>query len=101
MSNLTLADLLGAVAALCMLSAFNCKNLIRLRCISLTASAFFIAYAAVMGLMPILVLHAVLLPLNAMRLCQGLRAKQPNRRNCGSQGAGGELPSTGVAGFGS
>jgi hypothetical protein len=56
-----------------MLLAFACSNIIVLRLISMSASVFFILYALAAGLLPILLLHGVLFPLNAIRLVKCMR----------------------------
>jgi hypothetical protein len=75
MSSFALADVFGVIAALCLLAAFNCRHLILLRCLSLMGSVFFIVYASIIGLMPVLILHLILLPLNALRLADCLRCR--------------------------
>jgi hypothetical protein len=93
-------DALGLAAALCMLLAFACSNIIVLRLVSMSASVFFILYALAAGLLPILLLHGVLFPLNAIRLVKcmrrgasapgdpGLKYGSQGERLCRTAGAG-------------
>ncbi len=65
-----LTDVLGWSAAALTLLAFSCNNLVRLRYMALSANAAFIAYGLTAQLWPVLVLHFVLVPINAWRLWQ-------------------------------
>jgi hypothetical protein len=67
-----LSDLLGYAAAGLMLLTFSARSLSTLRSLAIAANLMFIAYAASASLMPVLVLHALLLPLNVWRLHQNL-----------------------------
>ena len=65
-----MSDALGWIAAGLTVATFSCKQPVALRLCALAANAAFICYGAIAGLWPVLVLHAVLLPINAIRLMQ-------------------------------
>jgi hypothetical protein len=49
------------------------KDMVNLRIVAICSNVAFIAYALVLDLPPILLLHVMLLPLNGWRLAQALR----------------------------
>ena len=61
-------DLLGWVASLLTLITFAQSSMIPLRVTAILANVFFIAYGAIGHFLPVLTLHAILLPLNSVRL---------------------------------
>jgi hypothetical protein len=63
-------ELLGYSAALLVLLTFSMKTMVPLRVAGIFSNLFFIAYGYLSGAHPILILHAVLLPLNLLRLAQ-------------------------------
>jgi hypothetical protein len=63
---------IGYMASGLVLAAFAMKDIVRLRVVAIASNLFFLAYGLSLGLVPIWVLHAVLLPLNAWRLAQAL-----------------------------
>ena len=65
-----MSDALGWVAAGLTVATFSCTQPVGLRLCALGANLAFMGYGATSGLWPVLVLHAVLLPINAMRLMQ-------------------------------
>ena len=71
------ADLVGYAAAVLVLVAFSLHSLVALRSVAIASNVAFIAYASVTHLLPVLVLHAALLPINAWRLWQCLRPASP------------------------
>jgi hypothetical protein len=71
----TAIDAIGFMAAGMTISAFWCRGMIMLRSAALSANLLFILYGGLLGLMPVLLLHLMLLPLNAMRLAECLRAR--------------------------
>jgi hypothetical protein len=75
-------DLLGWLAALATLACFASHDMLRLRLMALVANVAFVAYGSQAGLMPVLVLHLLLAPINAWRLWQLLRL-QLSERPCG------------------
>lgn len=68
-------DVLGWLAALATLACFASSEMLRLRILALVANVAFVAYATQAGLLPVLVLHLVLAPVNAWRLWQLVRVR--------------------------
>lgn len=86
-------DLAGWMAAALTLTTFVCRDIRRLRLLALAANVAFIVYGANSGLLPVLALHAVLVPVNLWRLRELARAPGANaapapaglrHRRCGS-----------------
>jgi hypothetical protein len=76
------SDLLGYAAAGLVLLTFLAQSMNTLRAVAIASNVMFIAYALVAGLPPVLLLHVLLLPLNAWRLWQTVRAQPvPPQRN--------------------
>ena len=67
-----ISDLLGYAAAGLVLVTFSLRSITALRSAAIASNVMFIAYAATAHLMPVLILHALLLPLNFWRLRQDL-----------------------------
>lgn len=63
-------DMLGWGAGALVLTSFYVKTMIPLRMIAMASNVAFAAYGLLAGAIPILVLHCLLLPLNAVRLMQ-------------------------------
>jgi hypothetical protein len=74
-ADIATPDLLGYAAAGLVLVTFLAQSMTSLRAIAIASNVMFIAYALVAGLAPVLMLHALLLPLNAWRLWQASRAQ--------------------------
>jgi hypothetical protein len=55
------------------LAAFGMKDMVNLRIVAICSNFAFIAYALLLHLLPILVLHVALLPLNGWRLMGALK----------------------------
>ena len=72
LASMTIDDLIGAFAASLVLATFCARQMVPLRVLAIASNIAFIVYADRDGLLPILVLHAVMLPLNVLRLCQEL-----------------------------
>ncbi|HLG46999.1 MAG TPA: hypothetical protein VKY24_12225 [Reyranella sp.] len=79
-------DLFGYLASILVFGTFYMKRMVPLRLTAIASNIAFIAYAWVCGLTPILILHAMLLPLNLVRLVQQQRQmakaralEQPNQ----------------------
>ena len=66
-------DLLGYAAAGLVLITFLAQSITTLRALAMASNLMFIVYALVAWLPPVLVLHILLLPLNAWRLWQAHR----------------------------
>ena len=69
-------DWLGVLGSILVFSTFWMTSTIRLRLMALASNLVFIAYASSALLVPILVLHCALLPLNFIRLWQRHRELQ-------------------------
>jgi CRP-like cAMP-binding protein len=65
-------DVLGYTAAALTVATYSMKTMVRLRVVGIGANLFFILYGALASVYPALVLHAILLPLNIVRLRQML-----------------------------
>lgn len=66
-------NVLGYAASAAVLATFCMNTMIPLRVIALGSNVLFIAYGYVDHLYPVLMLHAILLPVNALRLLQFYR----------------------------
>jgi uncharacterized protein YjiS (DUF1127 family) len=66
------ADLIGYVAASLVFATFCAKRMVPLRVSAIASNVGFISYGSLLGLWPIVLLHAVMLPVNVVRLCQAL-----------------------------
>ena len=84
-----LSDGLGWVAAALVLASFCLKTITSLRVVAACSNVAFIAYALTVSAFPILILHALLLPLNICRLVQNFRLKR--RVQCASNSDAGKL----------
>lgn len=74
-------DLVGFAAAFATVIAFCCKRMGPLRAAAIAANLLFITYSSMLGLMPVLLLHCVLLPLNVVRFSACLRERQAGPRH--------------------
>ncbi len=63
----------GYVASILVFITFYMKTMVPLRIVGICSNVAFITYALVDGLIPILILHSALLPLNVFRLSQILK----------------------------
>lgn len=77
---MSLTDILGWIAVIFTLAAFSMRTMQPLRVAAIGANLFFIAYAYLEGALPILALHAVLLPFNVVRLRQLTLVESPMER---------------------
>lgn len=66
-------ELAGYLAAFLVFLTFYMKTMVPLRVVGICSNCIFITYAYLGGLHPVLVLHLILLPLNALRLREMLR----------------------------
>lgn len=66
----TMADALGYIASALVLWTFSLNSMSALRVVAIASNVMFIAYGAAAQLWPVLLLHAILLPLNGWRLWQ-------------------------------
>lgn len=70
---------IGYLASLLVLATFSVRGMVALRLLAIASNLAFIAYAALAGIHPVLLLHGLLLPVNLLRLLQALR-ERPRRR---------------------
>jgi len=63
-------DVVALAAVLTNIAAYAMRTMIPLRVAAISTNVLFIAYSAMSGIVPTLVLHAILLPLNTYRLIQ-------------------------------
>jgi hypothetical protein len=70
---MTIPELLGYLATAFNIAAYSMRTMIPLRIFAITSNVIFVVYGASAGIYPVLVLHAVLLPLNSYRLHQMLK----------------------------
>jgi CRP/FNR family transcriptional regulator, cyclic AMP receptor protein len=76
-------NLLGYAASATVLVTFCMRTMIPLRLVALASNVLFIAYGYVDHLCPVLLLHALLLPVNTFRLLQFYRLVQQMRAATG------------------
>ena len=76
-------ELLGYLASLLVLATFSMPGMVSLRVLAIASNLAFIGYAVLAGLHPVLVLHALLLPMNVWRLAEAARQRGPRRPGCG------------------
>ena len=69
-------EVLGYVASGAVFVTFWMKSMIRLRVIGIASNILFFCYGVYGDLIPIMVLHGALLPLNGLRLYQAVRLKR-------------------------
>jgi CRP/FNR family transcriptional regulator, cyclic AMP receptor protein len=70
---MSIAEIAGYCAAALVFLTFYMKTMIPLRIIGICSNCMFIIYGYLGGLHPVLILHLILLPLNAVRLSEMLR----------------------------
>ena len=63
-------DLINYLASLLVLATFCMRDLVALRLLAIASNVAFITYGALADIGPVLLLHVVLLPVNALRLAQ-------------------------------
>ena len=70
---------IGYLASLLVLATFCMSGMVPLRAVAIASNVAFIGYAALAGISPVLLLHALLLPMNAYRLLQAVRERRRDR----------------------
>lgn len=65
-----LANGLGYVAAALVFGSFYMRTMVPLRCVAMASNVAFLTYGLWLQIWPVAVLHAILLPLNTIRLLQ-------------------------------
>lgn len=78
--SLEIVDLIGFAASALVFLTFCMQTLLPLRIIAIASNVLFIAYGIFAGLVPILILHAVLLPVNIWRTVQQVQMRHRIRR---------------------
>ena len=84
LTGLTDGSAIGFIASGLVLAAFGMKDMVNLRIVAICSNVAFIAYALLLDLPPVLVLHVILLPLNGWRLmgalkqCSAMEVGQPS-----------------------
>ena len=73
LTGLTDNSTIGFIASALVLAAFGMKDMVNLRIVAICSNIAFIAYALVLNLPPVLILHVILLPLNGWRLMGALK----------------------------
>src|SRR5262245_59735335 len=68
----TLSDIAGYVAATMVLLTFLTKDMRLLRILAIFSNIAFVIYGMLVWLPPVFCLHLLLLPINALRLCEML-----------------------------
>jgi hypothetical protein len=63
-------DMVGWAASATVLATFCMNTMIPLRVLAIISNVLFLAYGAIANIFPVLVLHAILLPVNVVRLVQ-------------------------------
>jgi hypothetical protein len=63
-------DLLGYSAALAVLATFCMSSIVHLRILAVLSNVLFASYGALADLYPVFLLHAILLPINLLKLVQ-------------------------------
>lgn len=61
-------ELIGLSAAACVLATFCMQSMVALRAFAIASNVLFICYGATANLLPIILLHAILLPINGWSL---------------------------------
>jgi CRP-like cAMP-binding protein len=74
------AEAIGYLGAVLVFLAFWTRDMVPLRIVAIASNVAFMIYGAVTGATPILLLHAALVPLNALRLIENVRAILACRR---------------------
>jgi hypothetical protein len=64
---------IGYLASLLVLATFSMRDMVPLRVVAIASNVAFIAYGALAGISPVLLLHVVLLPMNTLRLAESIR----------------------------
>ncbi len=75
-----MSDWVGWLASALVLATFCMRGMVGLRLTAIASNLAFIAYGASAGIDPVLMLHVLLLPLNAWRLAQSRPQSQLSLR---------------------
>ena len=77
--HLQAVDYIGFAASALVFFTFYMRTLLSLRLVAIISNIFFIAYGFAAGLVPILILHILLLPMNTWRAVQQLQTRKRMR----------------------
>src|SRR5712671_6163532 len=80
---MALQDLVGWIAASLVLATFSARSMVPLRALAVGSNVAFVGYPYMAGLWPILLLHSIMLPLNAQRLRQAMVRRAANAPDAG------------------
>lgn len=78
---MSLPNVAGYLASALVVLAFCMREIIPLRLAALGSNVAFLAYGIALGLSPVWLLHAILLPINGWRLWEAIWARSSDRRN--------------------
>jgi len=67
----------GYLASVLVITAICMKDIVSLRLIAIASNVAFLSYGIALGLVPVWLLHAVLLPANCWRLWEGFSRRFP------------------------
>jgi hypothetical protein len=70
---MSIFEVLGYVGGIFNIATYSMKTMIPLRIMAIVSNCVFIAYGGSAGIYPVLILHTILLPLNAVRLWEMLQ----------------------------
>ncbi len=70
-------ELIGYCGTLATFISYSMRTIVPLRVASIPGSVFFITYAGIAGVWPMLATELVLLPLNCLRLVQDVKRPAP------------------------
>jgi CRP/FNR family transcriptional regulator, cyclic AMP receptor protein len=91
--EINLGEIAGYVASGLLLATFSVRTMIPLRILGISSSVAFLTYGFLSGLLPIIVLHVILLPLNLYRFYEMHRLTREMRDAAeGAQGFAAFLP---------
>ena len=75
-------EIVGLLAAACVLATFCMQSMVALRAFAIAGNVLFIIYGAGARLMPIVLLHAILLPVNGWSLGRQWGGNSLGRKLC-------------------
>jgi CRP/FNR family transcriptional regulator, cyclic AMP receptor protein len=78
--ELNWVELVGYAGTTATIATYSMRTIVPLRIAGILSSLFFIAYALLVGVSPLLMTELVLLPINCWRLCEAVRPKLSSRR---------------------
>ena len=68
-------NLLGYAASIAVLATFCMNGMISLRLVAFVSNVLFATYALSVHIQPVMILHAIMLPVNSIRLVQKTRLR--------------------------